>query len=147
MNIGPDGIELIKSYEKCRLVAYKPTPDDVWTCGWGSTKGVTETTVWTAEEADEHFLQDIQWVENCVNKAVKVDITQREFDALCALCFNIGCPRFTTSTLVRELNLGHWDAACKHFLDWTRQDGQVIQGLVNRRIAELKLFQTPCSAS
>ncbi len=143
MNIGPAGISLIQGYEKCKLVAYKPTPDDVWTCGYGSTDGVTEITVWTAEEADAAFLKDIAWVEQCVNRAVTVPLTQNEFDALCSLCFNIGCKAFSGSTLVKRLNDSDFDAASAQFLAWNHQGGKVLAGLTTRRRAEAELFERP----
>lgn len=142
MKIGPAGIALIQSYEKCRLRAYMPTPNDVWTCGWGSTKGVTQDTVWTQEEADARFLDDLEWVEECVNKAVTAQLTQNEYDALCSLCFNIGCTHFGSSSLVKALNLGDYDSAARHFKDWNKQRGQVLAGLTNRREKEAALFET-----
>src|SRR6188474_667394 len=111
MNIGEAGIELIKSYEQCRLEAYLPTQKDVPTIGWGSTKGVTLGMVWTQEEADAAFLEDLDWVEKCVTSSVTEPLTQTEFDALCSLCFNIGCPNFKGSTLVKMLNDGDFDQA------------------------------------
>ena len=141
MNIGPQGIALIQKHEQCRLRAYKPTPEDVWTCGWGSTKGVTEDTVWTQEEADAAFLRDIAWVEECVNKAVTAELLQNEFDALCSLCFNIGCGAFSGSTLVKLLNAGNFDAAAKEFRRWDKQAGNVLAGLTKRRAEEAKLFE------
>ena len=141
MKIGPQGIALIQSYEKCRLRAYKPTPDDVWTCGWGSTKGVTQDTVWTQEEADARFLNDIEWVEACINQNVKVPLTQQEFDALCSLVFNIGCGAFKTSTLLHLLNAADYDGAAAQFAVWNRQKHVVLAGLTKRRAAEAALFE------
>ena len=141
MKIGAAGIALVQSYEKCRLKAYKPTPEDVWTCGWGSTKGVTENTIWTQEEADKAFLKDMEWVEACVNHAVTAQLTQNEFDALCSLCFNIGCPNFGKSTLVKLLNSGDYDAAALEFRRWDKQAGQVLAGLTKRRADESRLFE------
>lgn len=142
MKLGAAGAKLIKSYEQCRLRAYKPTPNDVWTCGWGSTEGVTESTVWTQEEADAAFLKDVEWVEECVNKAVTAQLTQNEFDALCSLCFNIGCTAFGKSTLVKMLNQGDYDAAAKQFARWDKQRGEVLAGLTRRRASEAELFES-----
>jgi lysozyme len=141
LTLGDSGAELIKSFEQCRLRAYKPTADDVWTCGWGSTKGVTADTVWTQEEADARFLEDIAWVEECVNRCVTVALSQGEFDALASLVFNIGCGAFGKSTLVKLLNGGDFDAAAKEFRRWDKQGGNVLAGLTRRRAAEAKLFE------
>ena len=141
MKIGPQGIALIQSYERCKLRAYKPTPNDVWTCGWGSTKGVTQDTVWTQEEADARFLNDVEWVEACINDAVKVPLTQQEFDSVCSLCFNIGCKAFKGSTLLALLNASDYDGASLQFARWDKQAGQVLAGLTRRRADEARLFE------
>lgn len=140
MKIGPAGIALIQSYEKCRLKSYKPTPDDVWTCGWGSTEGVTEDTVWTQEEADEHFAKDLAWVEDCLNANIHVPITQNEFDACGSLTFNIGCKAFKDSTLCRLLNESKLEEAALQFGRWNKQAGNVLNGLTLRRASEQALF-------
>ena len=141
MNIGPAGIALIQSYEKCLLRAYKPTPDDVWTCGWGSTFGVSEDTVWTQEEADAAFLRDIAWVQSCLDANIHVPITQHETDALASLCYNIGCTAFKGSTLVRLVNEREFEKAAEQFLRWDKQAGKVLAGLTRRRQEERDLFE------
>ncbi len=42
--------------------------------------------------------------EMAVNKALRVDITQPQFDALISLCYNIGTGGLTKSTLMRLIN-------------------------------------------
>jgi len=142
MKLGPHGIALIKSYEQCRLRAYLPTPDDVWTCGWGSTKGVTQDTVWTQEEADARFLEDAVEAEACVNGSVTVPLTQNEFDALVSLVFNIGCGAFRGSTLLRLLNQSDYDGAAGQFKRWNKQAGKELAGLTSRRAKEAALFES-----
>lgn len=141
MKLGPQGKALIQGYEKCKLIAYLPTGKDVWTLGWGHTRAVAGGDTCTQAQADAWFLEDIAWVEDCVNRAVTVTLTQPEFDALASLCFNIGCPQFSSSTLVKELNLGNFDAAVKQFARWNHQKGEVLAGLTERRAAEAKLFE------
>lgn len=142
MNIGPAGIALIKSYEKCVLHAYMPTPHDVPTIGWGHTAGVAMGDTCTQEEADAWLLADLAWVEECVNKHVTAQVLQQEFDALCSLCFNIGCKQFSGSTLVKLLNSNNFDAASKEFGRWNKQHGEVLAGLTNRRAKEAQLFES-----
>ena len=142
MKINAAGLELIKEFEQCRLVAYKPTPDDVWTCGYGSTDGVTETTVWTAEEADAALERDVADAEECVEKHVTALLNENEFSALVSLAFNIGCHAFGGSTLVRMLNEGDFDGAEAQFKRWNKQAGRELAGLTRRREAERELFAT-----
>jgi len=142
MRIGPKGIALVKEFEDCRLEAYLPTPEDVPTIGWGSTRGVSMGDVWTQAQADAALLDDLEDAETCVNRQVKVPLQQEEFDALVSLAFNIGCNAFAGSTLVRKLNESDYDGAAKEFLRWSKQAGKVLPGLVRRRAAEAKLFDT-----
>ncbi len=142
MKLGDAGADLIKSFESCRLKAYLPTPDDVWTIGYGHTEGVKEGDTCTQEEADAWFLEDVEWAEDCVNRAVTSQLTQNEFDALVSLCFNIGCGAFGKSTLVKLLNAGDYDAAAHEFGRWNKQRGTVLAGLTRRRTAEEQLFET-----
>lgn len=140
VKIGAQGIALIKSYEKCKLEAYLPTPNDVPTIGWGHTRNVALGDTCNSEQADAWFLEDIAWVEDCVNRAVTATLLQTEFDALCSLCFNIGCRAFSGSTLVKRLNAGDEDASAE-FLKWNKQHGQELAGLTARRRAEQELFE------
>ena len=138
--ISAAGIEFIKSYEKCRLSAYLPTPADVPTIGWGKTKDVQMGDTCTQEQADAWFLEDLQWVEKCVNKAVTAELRQNEYDALCSLCFNIGCAAFGKSTLVKLLNEADFDGCELEFRRWSKQKGVEVKGLLNRRLAEERMF-------
>jgi lysozyme len=95
----------------------------------------------TQAEADAWFLEDIAWVEDCVNRAVTAQMTQQEFDALCSLCFNIGCRAFSGSTLVKMLNAGDYDGASAQFLRWDKQAGKTLAGLTRRRESERELFE------
>lgn len=141
MNIGEKGIALIKSYEKCVLHAYMPTPNDVPTIGWGHTAGVKMGDTCTQAQADAWFMEDIAWVEDCVNRAVTAQLQQSEFDAACSLCFNIGCPEFSGSTFVKRINDGDYDAASEAMLLWNKQHGKELAGLTARRHAEQRLFE------
>lgn len=143
VRLGEAGRALIQSYEKCVLSAYLPTPDDKWTVGWGHTGAdVYEGLEWTQEQADLAFTLDVQWVENCVNKAVRIPLSQSEFDACASLCFNIGCSAFSGSTLVKLLNNGDYEGARAEFGRWNRQAGKVLAGLTDRREKEAQLFET-----
>lgn len=142
MNITPKGAALIQSFEKCRLEAYLPTPDDKWTVGWGHCgPDIGPGVVWTQEEADAVFLRDIEKFEACVERSVTVPLTPHEFDACVSLCFNIGCGAFSGSTLVKLLNASDYDAAQKQFSRWNKQAGKELAGLTRRRAAEAELFE------
>ena len=140
MNISDTGLSLIKSFEQLRLVAYKPTPEDVWTLGYGHTSNVGEGDTCTEEQALNWLREDCGWVESCINKNVKIPLVQNEFDALCSLVFNIGCTAFANSTLLKLLNNADYEGASLQFLRWDKQAGKELAGLTRRREAEKELF-------
>jgi lysozyme len=142
MQLGKSGLALIKSFEQLRLTAYKPTPNDVWTCGYGHTKGVKEFDTCSIEKANEWLLQDCGDAIDCVNHDVTAGINQNQFDALVSLVFNIGGGNFKESSLLRKLNEGDFSGAAEQFLRWDRQKGKVLLGLTRRRQAEKALFET-----
>lgn len=84
--------------------------------------------------------QDLHPAENAVNSGTKVELNQNQFDALVAFTFNTGTQAFTDSTLLKLLNQGNYDAVPDQLRRWTKAGGKVIQGLVNRRENEIKLW-------
>jgi lysozyme len=82
------------------------------------------------------------WAEQVVNHAVKVPITQDEFNALVDFVFNVGAGNFDSSTLLRELNAGDYAGAADQFARWDLAGGKVVEGLLRRRVAEADLFKT-----
>ena len=82
-----------------------------------------------------------------VAEAVRIPLTQNQFDALVSFAFNIGLPAFRDSTLLRRLNAGNLAAVPSEMRRWNKSDGQVVQGLVNRREAEIAQFETQSPAS
>lgn len=146
MRCSETGINFIKSFEKCRLKAYLPTPNDKWTIGWGQTtfngKPVVEGQTITQAEADKGFAAELQKREWAVSAAVTMTIKQCQFDALVSLTYNIGIPEFKGSTLLKKLNSGDLQSAAAEFLRWDKQAGEVLAGLIKRRKAEQKMFNS-----
>lgn len=134
-------IELIKTYEGFRPTAYK-CPAGVWTVGYGRTKGVTPTTVCTMAEATAWLAEDLAAASKAVLRHVKVPLTQNQFDALVSLVFNIGEGNFKNSTLLDLLNGKNYVLAAMQFDRWVHANKRRQPGLVKRRAAERKLFET-----
>jgi lysozyme len=148
VNIGERGIELIKSYEKMELQAYLPTPNDVWTIGYGHTKGVVAGMEITEQQADEFLLEDLNDAQRCVNRAIQgIQVTQGQYDAMVSLCFNIGCGAFSGSSVLRRLLDGDDEGASNAFGLWNKQKDKktggmrVLDGLTRRRAEEAELFR------
>ncbi len=145
MKLNQAGVDLIKSFEKCRLEAY-PDPvsgGDPWTIGWGHTgPDIKKGVVWTQEDADARFEKDLDRVVKYLRSIVRSSLTDNQFSACVSLCYNVGSGNFVTSTLLRLLNSYHLDAAGEEFTRWDKVHGKEVQGLLNRRLAEQKLFRS-----
>jgi lysozyme len=110
----------------------------VWTIGFGTTEGVKKGQTIDPVKALQRKINDVQKFEGALKQCVNVPLHQHEYDAFLSLAYNIGPGAFCGSTLVRRLNQGDYDAACKEILRWNRAGGKVVQGLANRRQAEYK---------
>lgn len=145
--------DLIKHYEDLRLVGYL-CPAGYPTWGWGHTGpdvrlGGTVSKV----RAEELFEIDVGEAERVVGSAVKVDLTQGQFDALVSFVFNVGPgvkgikDGFVTlksgrpSTMLSKINAGDFKAAAAQFDLWVMSKGQRLNGLVARRARERALFE------
>lgn len=142
MKIGKAGLDIIKSFESCSLIAYPDpgTGGEPWTIGWGHTGGVKKGDTCTQEQADAWLVQDVSHAELAVNLLVHVTPTQNQFDAMVAWVYNVGAHAAKTSTLVRKFNDRNMLGAAYEFKRWNKADGKELDGLTRRRLAEEKLF-------
>lgn len=139
MKCGIDGLGIITRFEGCKLEAYR-CPAGVWTIGYGSTSHVYEGMRITFDEAIRRLQDHLIPLEAQIEHLVKVPLSQHEFDALCALAYNIGIGAFEKSTLLRCLNAGDKAGAAAQFLAWNKVNGAPVAGLTRRREAERALF-------
>lgn len=139
MNPSPWLWDFLKSYERFRPTAYKPTQTDRWTCGYGHTAGVTQATICTIQQAQQWLQDDVAEAVNLVKHLVKVPLNQNQFDALVSLTFNAGNAPLR-KTLGDVLNTGNYAGAAAQFKRWDWQAGVELPGLMARRAAESAHF-------
>lgn len=139
MKTSSRGVELIKKWEGVRLKSYQDSVG-VWTIGYGHTKTAKPHQEITLKQAHELLEQDIRQHEVYVNRYVKVDITQNQYDSLSSFVFNLGGGALQKSTLLKKLNQGDYKGAGSEFLKWTKAGGKELKGLVNRRKEESGMF-------
>ena len=145
MKISDAGIALIKSVEGLRLEAYPDpaTGGDPWTVGYGHTgPEVKPGLVISEAEAEALLRADCTWFEECVDAYVIVDLEQNQFDALVSFAFNVGCRALESSTLLKLVNAGNFEAAEGQFSRWNKAGGKVLSGLSARRKQEAELFKS-----
>lgn len=140
MKTSEEGLDHIEASEGIRYVAYLDT-GGVWTIGVGHTgPEVVKGLRATEEQVREWLVEDVEEAEDAVNRLVKVELNQNQFDMLVSFVFNVGEGQFKRSTMLRLLNKGDYEAAANEFPKWKFDNGKMIQGLLNRRLEEQKIF-------
>ena len=76
-----------------------------------------------------------------VEKALEVELTQNQFDALVAWTYNLGPTNLNNSTMLKKINEKDWEEVPNQIKRWNKAGGKVLEGLVRRREAEALLFQ------
>ena len=138
------GIDLIKFFEGFKSKPYL-CPAKVPTIGYGSTMYADGTKVKLSDpnvtelKAEELLKNTLTTYENTVLKNVKVPLKQQEFDALVSHTYNTGGSQ-TLFKMVNEKNplLKTWWET--HYI---MGGGKQLKGLVNRRLAETKIYFKP----
>ncbi|MCY1548536.1 Lysozyme RrrD [compost metagenome] len=145
--INKSGLDLIKQYEGLRTTAYL-CPANVPTIGYGSTKGLTRADVGrktiTAVQAESLLRADLVRFEKAVAKLVSIPLSDNQFAALVSFCFNLGEGNLAKSTLLQRINANAPVADIRRsWMQWVNAGGKRLQGLVNRRAAEMALWKRP----
>lgn len=142
MRISEEGKDLIKSFEGCRLNAYKCSAG-VPTIGYGNTyypngDKVQMDDVITLQQAIELFDDLIVRYERIVNSKLKVEVKQNEFDALVSHTYNTG----GSSTLFKLVNMKADKDKIKNWFTtkYITANGKRLKGLVIRRQKEWELY-------
>ncbi|MCE9886967.1 lysozyme [Obesumbacterium proteus] len=144
MQISNNGINLIKQFEGCRLMAYQDCIG-VWTIGYGWTqpidgKVISKGMAINQQKADALLLQGVELSVNCVNDLLLVSVNQDQFDALVDFAYNLGINALKGSTLLKKINAGDYIGAANEFHKWNKAGGKELAGLTRRRGAEKSLF-------
>lgn len=146
-HINQDGLDLIKQWEGKYLTAYHGAADrpGLLTIGYGHTDAagppkVTAGMTITEKQAEDILRNDLYGCESDVAQLVKVPLNDNQFAALVSFVFNVGVANFRSSTLLRKLNSGAYDAVPAELQKWNKANGKRVQGLANRRAAEAGLW-------
>jgi lysozyme len=145
--IGPQGLGIIRHYEKLRLTPYL-CPANKLTIGWGHvllpkfdakwvgttpenlariiaecererllTKEAKQLRISPAT-ADNLLERDTSQTALFLRSVTPVALNQNQFDALVSFIFNIGQGAYAESTLRKKLRAGNYDGAAAELLRW-----------------------------
>lgn len=146
MEISKNGIELIKKFEGFRADPYR-CEAGIATIGYGTTIYPNGNKVKMSDDEISEELAELYLIENlkeyveAVNRRVKKQLTQNQFDALVSLTYNIGTVGFEASTLAKRIDKNPNDKDIeRQFLRWNKANGLPNMGLTSRRKKEAKLY-------
>lgn len=148
MTVNQATIDLIKKWEGYRAKAY-PDAVGVWTIGYGTTAMagvgiVPQAGMTITERQAEHFLSlAVDKFARQIRPHITAPINDNEFGAYVSLAYNIGPVAFIESTTLRRFNAGDKAGAVEALKWFNKAGGKRMQGLVNRRADEARLFMTP----
>lgn len=144
MEISAAGLQLIENSEGFSSTVYNDVAG-IPTIGYGHRvrPGESFPDGVTQAQAQAILSSDVQTAEAAVTRLVTVPLTQGQFDALVDFTYNLGAGNLETSTLLRDLNAGNYDAAASQLLVWDHAGGKVQPGLQARRQAEYNMFTAP----
>ena len=138
MAIAESTLSFITNEEGFRNKAYKDSKG-LLTIGVGHLIKASEPHLVGAtlsdEEVKELLRSDLKWCSEAVESSIRVPLTQRQYDALYSLCFNIGETNFKKSTVVRKLNENDYKGAADAIEMWNKP-----AVLIPRRKREKALF-------
>lgn len=145
--VNRETIDHVKRWEGLKLTAY-PDPGSrdgtPYTVGYGHTSDgfmkVTRGLTISPKQAEDALEFDLNETAAKVDELVKVELSDNQFGALVSFAFNVGTGAFAKSTLLKKLNKGDYAAVPAELARWTKNDGKVMQGLINRRAAEAGLW-------
>ena len=146
MKLDENGYKLLMEFEGLSLVPYKCSAG-VATIAYGATfypssKKVTmqdspislATAKWMLKETANKFAID-------VDKMIKANINQNQFNAIVSIAYNIGLAGLAKSSLLKKVNANPSDPTITNsFMIWNKAGGKVLNGLTKRRAIEAKLY-------
>jgi lysozyme len=146
VKLDDNGYKLIQGFEGLSLVPYLCSAK-VATIGWGNIfypSGIKvtmqdkpislATASWMFRTIADRFAVD-------VDKMIKANLNQNQFNAIVSLAYNIGLAGLAKSSLLKKVNANPSDPTITNsFMIWNKAGGKVLNGLTKRRAIEAKLY-------
>ena len=140
MTASIEAINLIKIFEGFKGKAYI-CPAGFRTIGYGHLLTANDKLDNISEkEADRLLYQDIARAQHSVERNIRINLTQGQFDALTSFTFNLGAATLQRSTLRQKINRLEHEDIPKEFMRWVYSNGRKLPGLVRRREAEIAIY-------
>lgn len=128
--------------------SYKSVWDEiggVWTVGPGLTQGVGKGTIWSQSAVEAATHKELKSVEAVAKSTIKVPLGANRFAVCCSFIYNVGEGDWLGSSVLKYINQGKFNLVPQRLALYVHGRNQkgVVKGLVNRRAAEIRLWNTP----
>lgn len=131
--------EVIKYYEGFEAKPYRDSVG-VLTIGFGRTMGDLRSTT-TPEIEKQWVLQHAEKLNGQLNNLIVPRMNAYQMAALLSFTYNLGTGSLSRSTLRKLINQNDINRAGDEFLKWSKAGGNVLPGLVKRRMTEYVLWK------
>lgn len=144
-HITQQGLNLIKRFEGFEPEIYLDAAG-LPTIGYGHLIRKGEHKMFengiSYEAAVALLIKDVESAERSVLRLIDVPLTDGQFDALVSFTFNLGSGALQRSTLRQKVNREEHEEVPREFLRWVWAGGRKLRGLIRRREAETRLYQS-----
>jgi lysozyme len=106
---------------------------------YGETEGIKLGERFTKEQCSDMLKKKLPRYAAEIAPCIKVPISDKTYAAYISFAYNVGSAGFCRSSAAALLNRGDARGSCDALMHWTKAQGRVVKGLVNRRTAERKL--------
>lgn len=136
-------VEFVSEHEGCELKSYRDSVG-ILTIGYGHTgpdvkPGQTITKATALIYLKEDLGTAARRLASKVKAEVIAELTEHQYAALLSFVFNVGAGDWT---IWKVLNTRQFDGVPQQLMRFVNGGGKKIQGLVNRRAAEVVLWST-----
>lgn len=143
--IPQQAVDLVGRWEACVLQAYPDpaTGGEPITIGYGHTGGVKLGQSISAATATSFLRADLRIAAGRIAARIGPvvdELTDNQYAALLSFVFNLGAdPKWT---LWKRLKARQFDQVLGELIKFVNADGRKLQGLVNRRTDEIRVWST-----
>jgi lysozyme len=131
-------MHFVREQEGVRLEPYRDIAGN-WTVGYGHRCDATQGAI-TLEEAEAFLQKDLTKAAQGVNDLIKVELNQRQFDALVSLLFNLGISGINRTHFLHFLQNSNFLEAAALWSQFCHSGNHVSSDLLSRRLLEVRLF-------
>lgn len=141
-------VDLVARWEGKRLEAYPDpaTGGEPWTIGYGHTGKVKLGDKITDSRARALLKEDLKTaaaaIQRKIGEGIVADLTENQWAALLSFAFNLGTgnPSKPEWTIWKRLRAKQFDQVPGEIIKFVNANGKKMQGLVNRRTDEIRVW-------